>query len=88
MEREGIRFECRLTAYEFSGNTRANARVELPRFGGRVRAFGQVLSETARSVAVAGGLWESRSDFQGGWEGAGGWEGVAAFHAPAGLRPG
>jgi ATP-dependent DNA helicase RecG len=40
------------------------------------------------AVVVAGGLWETRSVFQGVWEGAGGREGAAAFHTPAGHRPG
>ena len=41
-----------------------------------------------RLVAVAGGLWETRSVFQRVWEGAGRGEGAAAFHALADLRPG
>ena len=40
------------------------------------------------SAAVAGGLWETRSVFQGVWEGAGGWAEVAAFHTLADLRSG
>jgi hypothetical protein len=36
----------------------------------------------------AGGLWETRSVFQGVWEGAGWGVGAAAFHTPAALRPG
>jgi RadC-like JAB domain len=33
-------------------------------------------------------LWKTRSVFQGLWEGAGGRMGEAAFHNPAGRRPG
>ena len=37
----------------------------------------------------AGGLWETRSVFQGVWEGAGaGGRGTAAFHTPADRRLG
>jgi len=39
-------------------------------------------------VVVAGGLWKTRSVFQGVWEGAGGRVGAAAFHTPADRRPG
>jgi Single-strand binding protein family len=34
------------------------------------------------------GLWETRSVFQEGWEGAGGRAAAAAFHASSGRRPG
>ena len=36
-----------------------------------------------RLGVVAGGLWETRSVFQGVWEGAGWRGGGAAFHTPA-----
>jgi len=62
--------------------------LELPRFGGQFRAFSPSVWETSFAGAVAGGLWETRSVFQGVWEGAGGWVGVAAFHTAADLRPG
>ena len=46
------------------------------------------LSSLPLAAAGAGGLWETRSVFQGVWEGAGRGAGAAAFHTPADRRPG